>query len=192
MTPDPTDLATRAALPDALRVLSESWPRAGWEAHPHFDGLVRFWLERHMMFRKLMGMLQDDARTMLDGNMEAQSFASRLTRFGGMFVTELHGHHQIEDQHYFPKLSAAEPAFAAGFQILNRDHHAIDAHLDRFVKGANAVLAKLDDKGVLHDRVGRFEADLATVEAMLNRHLLDEEELVVPVILKHGPDALDG
>ena len=36
----------------------------------------------------------------------------------------------------------------------------------------------------------RFEADLEAILLVLHRHLTDEEELVVPVILKHGPDAL--
>jgi hemerythrin-like domain-containing protein len=191
MTQD-TNLETRAAMPDALRALSEAWPRAGWEAHRHFEGLVQFWMDRHLMFRKLTGMLQTDVQGLLDGAIEGRDYAARLSRFGAMFVNDLHMHHQIEDTHYFPRLSAAEPAFAAGFAILDRDHHAIDAHLERFVKGANAVLGKLDDQAALRERAGRFEADLAVVARLLDRHLCDEEELVVPVILKHGPDGLDG
>lgn len=191
MTNETTELASRSGLPDALRVLAESWPRENWEAHPHFDGLVRFWMERHMMFRKLMDMLSKDAQSMIDGTLDAAQYAPRLSRFGGMFVNELHGHHQIEDTHYFPKLARAEPAMAHGFDILDRDHHAIDAHLDRFTRGANAILQKLEEPAVLRERTARFEADLVTVAQLLDRHLLDEEELVVPVILKHGPDALD-
>jgi iron-sulfur cluster repair protein YtfE (RIC family) len=191
MTPDPTDLAQRDALPDALRVLSRAWPRAGWERHPHFEGLVRFWMERHMMFRKIMQTLQSDTEALIDNRIDARDYAGRLSRFGGMFVNELHGHHQIEDVHYFPKLARAEASVAAGFDILDRDHHAIDEQLAIFVKGANAVLQKLDDRKVLHDRAGRFGQDLSGVARLLDRHLLDEEELVVPVILKHGPDKLD-
>ncbi|SMY06647.1 hemerythrin domain-containing protein [Flavimaricola marinus] len=192
MTTDPTDLAVRTALPDALRVLTEQWPRDEWEAHPNFEGLVRFWMERHMMFRKIMDLLQQDARSLIDGNMDSKDYAGRLSRFGGMFVNDLHGHHQIEDVHYFPKLSRSEPSVATGFEILDRDHHAIDAELERFVKGANGILQRLDDAKVLRERAGCFEADLTDVAALLDRHLLDEEDLVVPVILKHGPDKLDG
>ena len=47
-------LADRKKLPDALRVLLEDYPRDGWELDPGFDGLVRFWLDRHLMFRRLM------------------------------------------------------------------------------------------------------------------------------------------
>jgi len=41
------DLAQRSRLPDALRVLLEQYPRDMWESHRNFDGLTRFWLERH-------------------------------------------------------------------------------------------------------------------------------------------------
>ena len=43
----------------------------------------------------------------------------------------------------------------------------------------------------LVDRAARFQADLAQLERFLDRHLLDEEELVVPVILKFGLDGLE-
>ena len=51
--PDDLALGVRAGLPDALRVLLADYPREGWESHPHFTGLVRFWLDRHLMFRPL-------------------------------------------------------------------------------------------------------------------------------------------
>ncbi len=188
MTQD--DLATRTGLPDALRVLVAEYPRDGWQADPNFQGLVAFWLERHMMFRKLMGMMQADARALLDREIDPQRFAGKLSRLGGMFVEQLHGHHTIEDTHYFPVLAAREPRIEKGFGILDRDHHALDAHLDRFVKGANGVLHRLDDPGVLMTRTGRFEADLARLAALLDRHLADEEDLVVPVILRHGAAGL--
>jgi len=49
------DLRHRKGLPDALRVLLEQYPRALWESHQNFDGLTRFWLERHLMFRRALG-----------------------------------------------------------------------------------------------------------------------------------------
>ena len=36
----------------------------------------------------------------------------------------LHGHHQIEDHHYFPVFRQAEPRLAAGFGLLANDHVA--------------------------------------------------------------------
>ena len=95
-------LEDRNGLPDALRVLMEEFPREDWSAHSGFHGLIRFWLDRHLMFRRLLATLTDDSQLMLDGKMDFQKYQSRLSRFGGMFVGDLHGHHHIEDAHYFP------------------------------------------------------------------------------------------
>jgi iron-sulfur cluster repair protein YtfE (RIC family) len=190
-TPTPNDsLDLRAGLPDALRVLLAEYPREGWQSDPHFQGLVSFWLDRHQMFRRLMETMQTETRTLIDRKSDPRQFAGRLSRLGGMFVQELHGHHQIEDHHYFPVLAKKEPRISRGFEILDTDHHALDTHLETFVKGANAVLSRLDDRAALQTAAGRFDADLSRLEGFLNRHLLDEEDLIVPIILKHGERGL--
>lgn len=187
MTDETLALDTRDRLPDALRALVEQIPRDSWQTHPNFDQLVSFWLERHMMFRKLMDMLQGDAQALIDARMDQRDYANRLGRFGGMFVNELHGHHQIEDHHYFPVLARAEPDFVRGFEILDTDHHAIDATLNRFVERANAVLQNSGDPIVFRDTTGRLSEEMTSMARLLDRHLEDEEELVAPVLLRHGP-----
>lgn len=180
---DDLDLGKREGLPDALRVLMADFPRDEWQAHAHFAGLVAFWLDRHMMFRQLCDVLKTDAEAAQDGRLAQQQLAPRLSRFGGMLVQNLHGHHQIEDMHYFPLLSRKESALARGFEILDRDHHAMDGLLDRFTRSANGVLQGQAEPGAFREEVLSFEAKLL-------RHLEDEEDLIVPVILKHGPDGL--
>ncbi len=177
------DLSTREGLPDALRALVEAFPRDSWASHPHFAGLVAFWLDRHMMFRRLTETLRSDAEAAVDGTLETGSHKARLARLGGMLVNQLHGHHQIEDMHYFPVLQGLEPHVARGFDILDRDHHALDALLARFTTTANAVLQARGEAGAFH-------RELLSFEAQLLRHLEDEEDLVVPLILRHGPDGL--
>lgn len=187
MTEDSVAIETRSGLPDALRALVEQIPRDSWQTHPNFDQLVSFWLERHMMFRKLMALLQTDAQALIDNRLDQQNYANRLGRFGGMFVNELHGHHTIEDRHYFPVLAQAEPDFARGFDILDKDHHAIDATLNRFVEQANAALQSGRDPARFREATGRLSDDMVAMARLLDRHLEDEEELVAPVLLKHGP-----
>lgn len=187
MTDASLELDTRRRLPDALRALVEEIPRESWRSHPNFDQLVSFWLDRHMMFRQLMEMLQTDARALIDNRLDQRDYANRLGRFGGTFVNELHGHHTIEDHHYFPVLSAAEPDFARGFEILDCDHHAIDAVLNGFVERANAVLRSGQDKNLFRDATGRLSEEMTAMARLLDRHLEDEEELVAPVLLRHGP-----
>ncbi len=176
-------LTERAGLPDALRVLVTELPRETWEAHPNFGGMVQFWLERHLMFRKLLSMLQDDARSALDQKMTFEAYTPRLSRFAGLFLNELHNHHHIEDSHYFPRLVSLDTRLERGFEILDSDHHAIDAFLNDMATAANDVLQSNDDK-----KIGPFETQLAKFQTLLNRHLTDEEEIIVPVILKTGFD----
>ncbi|EAR49865.1 hypothetical protein OG2516_14331 [Oceanicola granulosus HTCC2516] len=188
MDDDGLDLAAREGLPEALRVLLAAYPREGWAADPNFRGLVEFWLERHMMFREALAAMSADAEQALDGALDPRRFAARLSRTGGMFVQGLHGHHQIEDVHYFPVLQRQDARVASGFDILDRDHHALDDHLASFVEAANGAIRA--PESTFRDGAGAFHAELARLTGLLDRHLVDEEELVVPVILKYGSDAL--
>jgi iron-sulfur cluster repair protein YtfE (RIC family) len=184
-------LAHREGLPDALRILLQDYPRETWQAHPNFGGLVAFWLDRHLMFRRLDAMLTDAVQQALDRNNDPQNFARNLSRFGGMLLEQLHGHHMIEDQHYFPLLVQREPKLERGFDILDRDHHALDPLLTDFATAANgAITGALAGKGP--DAIAPLEREMARLSRLLDRHLQDEEELVVPVILKFGPSGLDG
>ena len=187
---DPDALALRPGLPDVLRAVVLELPREGWEAHPGFSELVRFWLDRHLMFRRLLALLREDAEAAIDGRLDARAFAGQLHRHGGLFVGELHAHHRIEDAHYFPALRSADPRVERGFTILDRDHHALDAALERFAEAANGVLRGAREERGRTDRAGAFLREVEGFEPLLNRHLVDEEELVVPVLLLHAPDGL--
>jgi hemerythrin-like domain-containing protein len=180
-----TDLAlsTRTGLPDALRVLLDRYPREAWEAHPNFSELTRFWLERHLMFRRLQSMLLDLTETGLDRRDDPRATAAQLGRLASMFLNELHGHHSIEDMHYFPMLSRLEPRLEQGFALLDTDHHALDPLLHALADRTNAVLRTAPQSG---REMGRLHDDLAAFSTFLDRHLTDEEEIVVPVILEHG------
>lgn len=181
-------LETRTGLPEALRVLLDEIPRDMWESHPNFGGMVQFWLERHLMFRQLLGQLSQDAEDAIDRRTDLQAYAPRLSRFGGFFLNQLHGHHQIEDAHYFPQLVRLDPRIERGFGILDADHHALHGHLDAFAGAANGVLTRLSDEAAAREAVGAFHGLLGGFHTMLDRHLTDEEDLIVPVILKSGFD----
>jgi len=109
-----------------------------------------------------------------------------MSHFGGTLVGNLHGHHGWEDHSYFPKLSAADPRFDAGLAVLEQDHADLDQVLDDFTRQANRVikLATLDPAQA-HDEAGSVQSTSEVIEAFLKRHLTDEEELAVPIILHH-------
>jgi hemerythrin-like domain-containing protein len=184
-----TDLSleTRSRLPDALRLLLPDYPRSDWAGHDNFDGLVAFWLDRHLNFRDLTAGMSAATQSLMDRATDPQAYAASLARNGNRFLQELHGHHQIEDMHFFPRLTRLEPRLLRGFDMLETDHLAIGGLLDRFTTAANAVLT---DPANL-TAAAAFAADLDRITALLDRHLTDEEDLIVPVILHHGPGAVE-
>lgn len=182
----PTALGLRKGLPDALRVLLEDYPRDIWEGHRNFDELTRFWLDRHLMFRKALGQWQDETRSFLDKGRDPRAHGQMTARIGGFLINQLHGHHQIEDAHYFPILSASESRLARGFDLLDADHHALDAELATLTDAANAHLRALSEGAKADVTGGAVLQRLDGFARFLDRHLVDEEELVVPVILHHA------
>ena len=185
---DELALAARAGLPDPLRVLLETFPRPGWETHPHFSALTRFWLDRHLGFRRMHGILAGETEGFLDRGSDARVYANGLYRVAGTLLNDLHGHHHIEDDHYFPLLKALEPRLGAGFDLLETDHDALAEAIHDLAEATNAVLAAVRDGAPAEVAAGELGVRLAGFGDLLHRHLTDEEELVVPVILNH-PEA---
>lgn len=177
-------LSTRTALPDEFRLILRDLPREGWPRHPGFNGLAAFWLDRHLAFRRVLGLLDADARALIDRRIDPEEHARRLVRLGSGLLNDLIGHHQIEDEAYFPELAALEPDIARGFEMLDSDHHALHDLIDRFAAGANNVLRQ-EGEAARREEMARFLPDLTRFSRLLGRHLEDEEDLVLPVVLKH-------
>ncbi|WP_348630710.1 hemerythrin domain-containing protein [Mesorhizobium sp. M8A.F.Ca.ET.208.01.1.1] len=107
------------------------------------------------------------------------------------FSRDLDGHHNVEDYQYFPAFAKAEPRLKRGFDILDADHHTIHEGLERNAEAANAFIRTLQES----EDKQRFAADAYADEnsrliAMLTRHLADEEDLIIPLILDRGDRAL--
>jgi iron-sulfur cluster repair protein YtfE (RIC family) len=186
MTKLPHDLplAGRAGLPAEFQVILADFPRGTWQTHPDFNGLAAFWLDRHLGFRQLCATIAADTEAMIDRTQAPDAFAGRLSRLGSRLLGDLIGHHQIEDSVYFPKLARLEPRITRGFDMLDRDHHDLHGLIDRFAGGANRVLQAESDTA-RRAAAGDFLRDMSAFNAMLIRHLTDEEDLVLPVVLKH-------
>lgn len=185
------ELETRTGWPQDLRVLLEQYPRAVWLQHPNLGRLARFWLDIHDGFRAFGGRLEASAADFREGRVTPDSFRASFAPRLQMFLSHLDGHHQIEDYQFFPVFSEAEPRLVQGFDVLEKDHHIIHGAMDRMVETANAFLqTPAGDR----DRM-RFAADEYVTAGerlirMLHRHLGDEEDLIIPLILDRGEDEL--
>lgn len=180
-------LETRAGLPDDLRWLVEKYPREDWQVHDNVHGMASMWLQRHDMFRELGGTLTGGIGDYREGRLDAQGFARWFAPRLNYFLGNLDGHHNVEDHHYFPVFANAEKRLKRGFEILDADHHLIHEALERNAETASAFLRALKES---EDRQ-RFAADAyaeenARLVAMLTRHLDDEEDLIIPLILDRG------
>lgn len=174
-------------MPAEMGVLLHDYPRDEWAANPHFAKSTRQWMRAHEKFRVLADHLHDQTEGFLERSRDPEGFADHLGRYGTALVRNLHGHHHFEDREFFPELSAADPRFDAGLEILEKDHAALDRVLDGFSRTGSRVIKLVQlDEAAARDEAGQLVTQTAAIRAFLARHLGDEEDLAVPVILHHA------
>jgi hemerythrin-like domain-containing protein len=185
------DLARRKGWPQDMCELLQRYPREQWQGHANLGEMATFWLQRHAMFRELAGMVERIADDFRGGALTATRFPQLFVPRLQFLLQQLDVHHQIEDIHYFPIFRAADNRLARGFDVLEEDHHAIHAGMAETAETANALLRVLQGDA---DRLRRCGDDYAVASGQLlrflMRHLDDEEDLIVPLILDRGEAAL--
>ncbi len=188
----PSDLSMRTGLPDEWLYLLKSHPREGWQAHHNLGPLTEFWLARHNGFREMGGVLDVALTKFREGEVEAEPFARHFASNLQHFLTGLHHHHIIEDNHYFPVFVEAEKRLLAGFELLENDHEWLDHRIGNMVESANAFFQSLGegDRDVILKTAESFGMASDRLLGGLMRHLDDEEDLVVPLILDRGEEEL--
>ena len=184
-------LARRSGWPEDMRVLIARYPRERWQGHANLGEMARFWLSRHAMFRELAAMIDAIEAQFRAGALSPAEFPRQLVPRLQFLLSQLGVHHQIEDLHYFPLLRAADARLARGFDVLERDHHAIHADMAATADTANAMLRALTGDADALRRCGDnyAQASGALIKGLI-RHLDDEEDLIVPLILDRGERAL--
>ncbi len=189
--PAPLDLETRTGWPDELRLFLDRFPRDTWPPREKIGAVTKFWLDIHDGFRGFAGKLDAATVEFREGRVTPAHFQSWFAPRIDMFLSHLNGHHQIEDHQYFPIFVTAEARLKRGFEVLENDHAVIHAAMDRLVETANGFLAVPRDNT---DRL-RFAGDAYAAASdrllrLLDRHLGDEEDLIVPLILERGESDL--
>ena len=185
------DLDTRAGWPADLRFLVDRYPRAVWPAHVNLGPLSQFWLDIHRGFRDMSGKLQSASVDFREGVVTPEEYRAWFAPRLRMFLTHLNGHHQIEDYQFFPLFGAAEPRLLRGFEVLEADHHSIHAAMQATAEAANALLrAPETDADALRSAGNRYAAAGDALLKKLTRHLDDEEDLIIPLILDRSEPAL--
>lgn len=190
---DPSVLAleTRTGLPEELRYLAALYPREVWSGHANLGMTARFWLQRHDAFRDLGGRIGAGLVDFREERIDARAFGPWLAPRLQRFLNDLHGHHQIEDYQYFPVFTAAEPRLARGFELLDGDHQTIHHWIGSVAETANVFLHALEgDRDTLRRASDAYATASETMLAGLMRHLADEEDLIIPLILDRTEDGI--
>jgi iron-sulfur cluster repair protein YtfE (RIC family) len=179
-------LQLREGLPEDMQILLLDYPREAWPDHPHFARSIQNWMGAHSMFRKLSNLTRTTTEAYLEKTCSPDQFSDRLGYYGDLLVRNLHGHHSWEDRSFFPELSRADRRFDAGLETLENDHALLGVTLDNLTRSANRAikLIQLDEKQA-REETAKVHQHTLDIEALLQRHLNDEEDLVVPIILHH-------
>ena len=117
-----------------------------------------------------------------------QAFVPQCNRFlGGLHAH----HHHHESEVYFPIFAAADARIRHGIDLLNADHEAIDAQVQAMAKAANTLLgAAQQPRDAQLYALDTYSDQQEQLMRLLNRHLEDEEDIVVPMVLDRGEHAL--
>ena len=185
------DLDRRTGWPADLRRLLDRHPRSTWPGHPNLGALCRFWLERHAMFRELAQALHQGTAELGEGRLEAGAFQPWFAPRMQVFLQQLHHHHLVEDHNYFPVFIAAEPRLVRGFEALEADHGTIDRAIQELAQASNDLLAALRTPAAdLPGATAGLATALPIFLSRLDRHLADEEDLIIPLILERSEAGL--
>jgi hypothetical protein len=167
--------------------------RATWASRTDLGAVARFWLQRHEGFRRLDEIIRSGLEGAFEQHVDAAAFRPWLSRHLGWSLWQLEEHHQVEDHHYFPLFRRAEPRLAQGFELLEGDHRALHGAIGGIIELANAVLvseAPAPDK--FRSELARLRDAQVDLGHALIRHVDDEEDLVIPLLLERGERFLIG
>ena len=177
---------TRQGLPTEMQALLRDYPREAWPDNPHFARSIQNWMSAHKMFRQLGEITRDDVEKLIEKMLNPTEFSRRFAYYGDLLVRNLHGHHAWEDRDYFPELSAADSRFDRGLEMLEADHYQLDVTLDKFTKVANRLLQLIElEEKQAREEAGELLESCQDIGQFLARHLQDEEDLVVAILLHH-------
>ena len=177
-------------LDDSLLFLARKHPRETWPSEPKLGELGGFWLQRHDMFRRLDALIRGAADAAAARETDEVEFRRWLVRHAELMLGGLEEHHHVEDHHYFPVFRRAEPRLARGFDLLDLDHDNLHRAIGGIVDAANAYLRTKPGEGAAREALKRFRDGYVDLGAGLIAHLDDEEDLIIPLLIDRGEEAV--
>ena len=137
------------------------------------------WLKVHTNIRKRQRILTQISDAYISGEFDWSEYRSQILKRINMHVLKLHQHHGVEDEGFFPEFVSMYPKLAPAFEILGHDHEYLNELLDK-LQIQNDMLARseVEDKALAEE----LHKTLVAVTDLLQQHLTDEEDLVIPIL----------
>jgi hemerythrin-like domain-containing protein len=184
-TAEHNHIETRKGLSADLRELLFAIPPDEWPAHVNYAGAAAFWQGVHRSLLSESGAFAaglDQLSGMSPGEMQGGLLMNDLRHLGRHLLGHAHTHHHVEDDHYFPRFKLRYPQLGRPIDLLDGDHRVLEETLDavgRHIEGFSAGKSGRDE-------IGAALNDAHKLDRILQRHLADEEDIVIPALLKKG------
>lgn len=142
------------------------------------------WLKVHTNIRKRQRILMQISDAYISGEFDWSEYRSQILKRINMHVLKLHQHHGVEDEGFFPEFVSMYPKLAPAFEILGHDHEYLNELLDKLqIQNDQLARSEVEDKALAEE----LHKTLVAVTALLQQHLTDEEDLVIPILgLRQG------
>ena len=171
-------------MPDSIQAQLLKPSRENWSRHSRYDGKAKFFIDIHSRILAMNQGLIQNLEKVLNNSPEAANSHPILHEtlvLGDGLIQFAHHHHHIEDDHYFPQFIQLEPKLEDAVRLLDGDHNALSVTLDdteRTLKQTTYAEKPYSSLGLLHERA-------IDLNKLISRHLLDEEEIIIPILLKY-------
>lgn len=178
-------VAKRAGLSDSIRETLLKNDRDAWTDHPRFHGSAAFWTSIHRELLQGAAHLRLGMEQLLDvpdRELAETLRASRLQQLARQLIDFAHHHHEIEDHGYFPQFALLYPNLDRALALLDGDHRVLNEALDE----TDTALRGLSKGGINRDVIAKIHGGCSMLDHILNRHIRDEEDIIIPILLKHG------
>ena len=142
------------------------------------------WLKVHTNIRKRQRILTQINDAYISGEFDWSEYRSQILKRINMHVLKLHQHHGVEDDGFFPEFVSMYPKLAPAFEILGHDHEYLNELLDKLqIQNDQLARSEVEDKALAEE----LHKTLVAVTDLLQQHLTDEEDLVIPILgLRQG------
>ena len=137
------------------------------------------WLKVHTNIRKRQRILVQISEAYISGEFDWSEYRSQILKRINMHVLKLHQHHEVEDDGFFPEFVSMYPKLAPAFEILGHDHGYLNGLLDKLqIQNDQLARSEIEDKALAEE----LHKTLVAVTDLLQQHLTDEEDLVIPIL----------